>query len=448
MNLTSKEYLGTVLAYKDEVEPNKVYVDIPELNSTSNISNNRSTPISVSNPLTYKFINMKDENGNVVTSGSYYPIKPGTDVYIKFRTDNINSGYITGLGDRSSGSPVAVGSSPNDSVIIYADEKNRIYLDPQKDRFHISTGTGKTDFFMDSEGIIMQCNAPGGEYYQSYLELSPQGFVIKIGEKTLLFNESGFAINQGKDSGTSFIMTNKGVTLSADKYIKFSTQGEFNIYGENTYIQGESDMNVKGNVTKISGNQRAAINSSVVHINSWLDTHVKAGLNLSLEGQLKMSSRSILHNENTLGIKNSYGTLNTETKMIHSNSTLTGATGTVTGLEDGLKLKDMGLGVGVSSSTNATVNTSFLGIELGMAGLTTLFSFDNIASAIAGFIMNENTTGDVAVASSSLDDILFGNDSGADKGQNSVNKLNKIYFESVNRQKQFLESSANADLYI
>jgi len=438
----SKKYLGTILPYIDEVDPSKVYVYIPEIMA---LQNNQKI-LSVSNFFTNKLIKSKTDSG-LQYYGSYFPLKEGTEVYINFLSSDINSGYISGIGPSNSSHPIGLN---NKNYLIAETGRSRVYIDDERNRFHISLNNGKTDFLMDDKGIILQLSETKGTEpaITTLFEINENGLIFKIGDKSLIFNDTGFSVNMGPDNQTSFTITDKGITSIGEKFINNTSYGNINNYStNNSYFQSDGDLNIRSNVTKITGHQRLSLNSAVVHLNGWLDTHIKAGMNLNIESKLKLSFLSTLRDEKVLGMSNFFSTMDNRTTVMESTTSNTKADAVVTAVEDGMRIKGLGVGTSIATSLATAANSTMLGTMAGFAGLTTLFSIDNIGTSLASATINDNTVGDAAADAISINNNSMGTIiQSSITDNNFINKLNKRYQTNLIEEIKYTDYSSIKDL--
>ena len=450
MKLTDKVFLGTVLPIQDGLSPTKVAVNIPELQLLINsqkeilventLTNNLFTINTNTNPndLAYK-LNIQNKSDTHII-GNYYPLLPGTDVYIKFKSDLLSSGYIVGFANDINRVNPQIGD-PQTLFLIAKYDNNMVYLDPSKKRFHISLN-GESDLFMDQQGIILQMNDNTGDepVFRSQLELNKNGFRVKIKDKELNFNESGLSIGS-PNSETQFVMSDKGFNISAEKYINISTHGTLNIYGENTHIQGEGEMNVRGTITKLTGHQKISMNGAIVHVRSWLDTHIKSGMNLTLESLLKMEINASLRDDLTLGMHNQYASVFNKSSMLSAETGLYDSKSITTQVTDSMSIKDLGIGTSTSASVGTSAASIMLGTKTALMAFTTTINIDNIGPAIASAIMNDSTVGDTAIAANSISELLIGNDDNLFNKFSSHTFITKAY--SMNKEKDDILKSKN-----
>jgi len=439
-----KVYVGVVQPLTDDINPAKIYVNIPELFMFANVKTaSLKNSVLVDNPFSNRLIKNK-QGDSFHYYGSYFPLKPGTEVLIKFRTDDINSGYIIDIGSSNKTVPIQAGKET--TFLIAETSKSRVYIDDYNNRYHVTIGNGNSDFFMDDKGIVLQMSETVGvePIVKSYFEINKDGLVFKLGEKELLFNDTGFSIKLGGETKTIFSLTEKGVVLGAEEYLNISSFGNTNIYSaKNSYIQSDGDLNLKGNVTKVTGNQRASLNSAVVHVRGWLDTHIKAGMNLKLESLVKLDIQSIIKNELVVGVSNYFSSLDNKTIITEGKSSMLSASSITTIIEDGLRLKDMGLSTNVVQNISSVSQATMLGTMGTFMGLTTLFSLDNVGTAVASAVINDNSVGDSASNALSISGGLLSGifKTPIDK-KNYINKLNKLHNLSKDREAEFTVESS------
>jgi len=408
--LTGKKFVGIIEDYFDEKYPTKYFVKLPTLVTDNKV-------ILVENKLNnYSAVKLKNTE-TAVYSGSYFPLIPGTKVIVEFRTDKISTGMITELHYDSQAVPPGQ-SVDNYYLIAETPNGSRIYFDDSKNRFHINN-SGRTDFFMDNDTIVMQTTDEANEPTSSF-ELSKNGLIITFGTRSLIFNEAGFSVNSGDNSNTFINMTDKGIAIKGEEFLSIDTQ-KLDIRGESTNFQSLGQMHIRANTLNLTGTQKAALNSSVVHIEGWLSSYIKAGLTLNLESKVFYRTQSLINDENNLAYKHVYSAMESKENTMSAETSTFKANAISTIANDGVILNNLGVATSIAPSLATSISTVSNSLHAGFASFGTFMSFDNIASSVVGSVLTDSMIADTASVAIPTDKSLSG-----------------IFFKKDNNTKTFL----------
>jgi len=424
VNELDRVYTGVILPYTDKVNPSKYAVHIPELHN-SGTGSMTSQYTWASNEYSNNMQKIKKTDGQYKEFGSYFPLESELGVLVKFHNaDKSRSAYIIGVIPEHKDSPK---NANRDSYYLLAGTKggSKIYIDDDKDRIHLSQNGGKTDLMMDQYGITMQTSNTETDtnIVTSKLELSENGFNVRFGENQMVFNETGFAITYGENR-TFFKMTKKGIEICAEDFLNVSAFGPCSLYGETMNVQGEGALNLRGTNTKLTGLQKLAMNSNIIHLEGVMDTHIKAGMNLTLDSKLFLNSQCIISDQQVLGMSNFFSPMDNKVTSLAVESSSFKAEAIPTIASDGMNLKGMGIATSTAGSVSSATTATMLGLKATMMATTTIFNLDNIGTAIASAVMTDNTIADSAEPSNSISDNLFGSLPANDDGTNYITKLN------------------------
>lgn len=379
MNLIDNIYIGIILDKFDSIYPTKYFVKIPAISDRELlVQNSLNNYIAVKNNETTKF------------QGNYIPLPVGTKVNIKFQTNNINSGYIESI--HYDNQAVPPGESADEYYLIMETASGaKIYFDNSKARFHINNND--TDFFMDQTSVIMQTSK--NNVVTSSLELSTDSFIVKVGAKALTFSEAGFSINAGNRANTFINVTDKGIAMKGEEFLTIDTQ-KLDIRGESANIQSLGFLNLRGTVLNLTGSQKAALNSSVVHIEGWLSSYIKAGLSLNLESKVYFNTKCLINDEANLATKHVYSSVESTESLMSAETSTFKASAITTGSTDGIIINNLGVATAVAPSLATSLNTLGIGMQIGFMVFGTFMSFDNIASAVVGTVLTDSMIADAA----------------------------------------------------
>jgi len=390
--LKSNRKIGIILEEVDELYPTKYFVKIPVLTNQK---------ILVQNGLTsYTAVN----NGGIINySGTYFPLQAGTKVIIEFLTEELTTGRIIGIEDDSIAVPPGQ-TRENYYLIMETKNGSKVYFDEYKNRFHISNAN-RTDFYMDDQSIILQTSDESNTQ-KSFLELSENGFLIKFGDKALVFNDSGFSISS-KNSNTFFNITDKGIAMKGEEFLSLDTQ-KLDIRGESVNLQSLGNFHIRGSVLNLTGTQKASLNSSVVHIEGWLSTYIKSGMTLNLESKIFYKTQSLVSDEINLAFKHTYSSVESRESSLSAETSTFKANAISTIANDGLVLNNLGVATSVAPSLATSLNATSLSLTGSFTAFGTFMSTDNIGSSVVGAILTDNSIADSASVATPKDKSMIG----------------------------------------
>jgi len=435
-NLTTKQYIGIIEDFYDETMPTKYIVVIPELTQLSQ-------KIIAENHLN-KYIAVKNTDTTVSTItegstqylGSYIPLKPGIKVNIRFSTPELSSAYIDSIHYDSVAVPP--GQSRNDYYLLMETPNgSRIYADDAKRRIHISN-SGNSDIFMDNQSVILQTSKDNK--VKSFFELSENGLVIKFGKKSFIFNDSGFVVNHGEDSNTFINITSKGVSIKGEEFVSIDTN-KLDIRGESTNIQSQGDFSIRGNVLNLTGTQKAALNSSVVHVEGWLSTYIKAGLELNLESKVAFRTQSLIKDELNLAVNHSFSSIDSKESLMATETSTFKANAIATVANDGIMLNNLGIASAVAPSLSTSLIALNQTLHVGFGLFGTFMSFDNIASSVVGSVLTDTIIADTASVASTRSYSLAG--VFTDNKFDTTNFLNKLNKDNILKKQDYSKGVLN-----
>jgi len=278
-NLT-KEFTG----YIKKDEPNKVsgkyLVYIPELlgDSTDDIKTlllpNETNPSMFSRWL-------DTDTKLPVSAGSYFPLREGMVVSVRFRGTSLESGYISSI---NSEFPLVDSPDKRDSFYLINKTLNGswIYQDDSKNLTHIMHNNGSANIIIKNNSISLQI---GGEAQKNIIEVSDKSTTMQYGKKSsIIMDDTGIKFKVG-DNVIS--MTESGILLKSLKNLDIEASSKLNLKGDVTKLQGSTTLNVYGNVTRISGAHQLNLTGSVVALDSTFTTAVKSKGVVELNGMTK-----------------------------------------------------------------------------------------------------------------------------------------------------------------
>jgi len=436
MDLKNGIFTGIILDMSSDTYPTNYFVKIPELLNSGEqlmVRNNLNTFVAVKEP----------SMQSTTFSGSYTPLVAGTKVNIVFAQDDLQTGSISSIHYDSQAIPPG---QPSTGYYLIAETPNgsRIYVDEYKNRMHLTNAGGLSDIFMNEDTIILQTNSNERESkIQSSLELSKNGFKVKFGDKSFGFNDSGLHFNQGENGNTFFNMTEKGISMKGEEFISIDTE-KLNIRGEMVNLQSNGNFNIRGTVLNLTGTQKASMSSSVVAIEGWLSTYLKAGLTLNLDSKVFYRQQCLINEETNLAVKHTFAPVSSTENLMSAETSTFKATAIGTMANDGVIINN----IGVASAIAPSLATSMIGINtslhLAFAGFGTFLSLDNIASSVVGTVLTDtmvaSSAGPATTDTSSIMGMFGGN-------EESSNFLNKLHTENNLFKSDYNESVRDYSRY-
>lgn len=268
MLLTEKEYSGIVLGEPDPKNIGRYKVYIPEM--MSKLSNS-SDGIWVQNEIhKHKFHRYVDTKARIsdedASYGSYMPLQPGTRVFVLFKSESMDSGYI----DRIASFDTIPGQNANRDNFYLALKTTKgswIYVDEELGIMQFVFHNGKVEFMMTDEFVQLYKGEPKaagkeGVLPKSLIHMDNEKIVCTVEDNT--FTEiKKESIKLSVNSGSSSI---------------FMDPNTINIRSANVKINGESAVHLKGADMQLNASS-FGIQSSSVDINTGI-TNISGPVNL------------------------------------------------------------------------------------------------------------------------------------------------------------------------
>jgi len=345
----TKEYVGIIIDDKDPQKLGRYKVKIPELFMTDDEHAGIWALNKVGNYQRYK------KGNKVVSAGTYFPLKKDMMVKVKTFTDSLIYAEITELVSRDKIPTKAEGRDTYHQV-IKTEDGTFCYYDEKKKLFSLFVDWGSQAYMIHKDkmefysGENINNGTRGVKKKKTVFKMTPQGYTISNDNSFVELQDNVVEMRVARD--TYFKMHKDGIEMYGKK-VKLHGTEEINIYsGKLVRIQGEDEMHILSNETRITGYQTALLASNFVKINGAHHIYQVSDNNHIISKKLtEMSSNDIDMNSKKLNITN------TATSM---DSKIVGITGVLATAKPALspKFKDTGAGTSVANSTKSTCNSS------------------------------------------------------------------------------------------
>lgn len=330
----------------------------------------------------------------IISSGSYYPLYPGMKVNVRFRTDALESCYITNV---ISDIPLIDKTSNRDNFyLINKTKKNSwIYQDDDRGITHIMHDGGSSNIVLEKEKIVLHTGQPIGDgikgtLISNALEIGATGTKLEFGDNSIILDSTGITFKCGNNILT---MTDNSTKILSSGSLDLVSEKNINFQGKNLFLTGLEEAHLYSNVTRLTGNTQLALSSNVVTIDGISSTFIKGG-QVTIEGLLrtKIIGPTVELSSLTNMSISSMGALT----MSSQATIISGASTVINGANifmDGMIVHGMSAAASISASMiamNLGLNT---GMDVANAALVTSLGFSDPFSATTNSIITSTATG-------------------------------------------------------
>jgi hypothetical protein len=407
MNLQEKEFQGIIYDGIEDYE-GRYKVHVAALYPTS-----EPILLSLSNEvLGNRFSRWYDPNlQSIKSSGSYYPLQSGMKVIVKFKNNDINSGYIHGV---VSEVPLIDSVKNRDTFYLLNKTVNGsyIYQDDSRNITHLMHSNGKSNVFLDDDRVVLSTNEPvntGKDYSVplSYVELTKNTFKVSssLYDNYISMDESGIVLRAGN---SMISISSKGIQFDTPGDIKMN-QGNFHLKAGKLFLEGSDELHLMGNVVRMAGNTSVNINGGIVSLDSFKTTYIKSNLAVIVESlsRVKVSGTicelSALTNLSVSGL-----TTTIDSQMLNLSGSVTNiAAGSI--FMDGILNHNLGV---ASSSASGMVATNLglnLGVDAAVAATSISSGMNDMVSGIVNATLVQTLPGSARFASIGVPPIINSN---------------------------------------
>ena len=385
-----------------DITPGKIYKAIIQgLSDTTDGKYKVYIPSLMAHDKTFKWCYAKNRVGKygkwidpnnskmVYSIGNYIPLHIGMNVEVLFDTMNHDSCRIIDIYYDQ----IPLNKDDQQTFYLFGKTKNgtQIYTDDSRGITHIEHNKGLANIIMMDDKISLSTNEVSdlGTNNFSNIELSKESIILKVGNTSLILDESGF-IFQTKDNKWEF--GNKEMTYKTKKY-NIEAE-EYAIQANKVYINGLEEAHIKSTVTRVTGGQHLSINGNVVNIDSNTNTTVQSTGSVNIKSILNMAiscpTNIALSTEGMLALDGTQTILNGITTVVNGTTLALNAP---TVFEDSQIIR----GIGAASSTATTMVAAMKSLYYSMKAvdisLTTAFHFNDPFSGMACNVMTETLPG-------------------------------------------------------
>ena len=285
-NVKDKEYIGVIKEGTDNKLDGRYLVHIRELMATDS----SLKPIWAKNEVQgNRFARWLDFNTkNIMSSGSYHPLREGMMVNVKFRSDSMESAYITNV---VSYLPLVDKSSMRDTFYLLNKtvKGSWIYQDDARKFTHIMHNNGASNITLDDDSVTIHNGLPiengkGGVLLRNALSVGKAGTKMEFGNSSIILDETGITFKAGE---TLMTLTESGIKMISNGSVEVDSGKNLRLKGKDTHIQGNDNLQLFSNVLRMTGNVQTAIVSNTINIDSMSLTAIRSTGQVNIEGTVK-----------------------------------------------------------------------------------------------------------------------------------------------------------------
>jgi len=373
-NIQGKIFIGYILDIEDPAKLGRKAVYIPSL---------LKSPLTGEKYVFCKeaintFVRARDPLKNDIpyfSYGHYQPLLPGTKVLVTFVTNSPNSGYIIGV-DATIKEPF----NNNEWIIFKTPKNSEFYINDENGTLHIKNAKGFTNLYMTKDDIYLQVNdidndakSENNLKAQTYIQLSKDKIIFKVGNAVYSFGNNGITLSTGKKSSTFIEVTKDTININAAKNINInSEEGTVGINAQYAYVTGYNELHLYGTDARFTGAQKAQISGSTVVMWGWLDAHVK-GMHVGIDAWISLETFTTVKNEINLALENVFSGVVTKSSSLESTMTGLKSESYSIKTQDGIIISNLGMGAGISSTMASTGNSVTLGLKTTLLTMNTAF---------------------------------------------------------------------------
>ena len=378
------EYIGVITKSPSNESDGKYLVYIRELMGAGDTHK----PIWIRNEvLGNRFSRWLDfDTKTIKSSGSYFPLKEGMMVNVKFRSNTMESGYISNV---ISYLPLVDKSESRDTFYLLNKTINGswIYQDDSRNLTHVMHNGGKSNIVLDDQSITLQT---GGKLKTNGFEVSDTGTKMEFGNSAIYMDSTGIVFKVGDTVAT---LSETGIIVKSQGNIEVESNKSLRLKGKNLAMSSSEKLTLYSSVLRLTGAQQAALNSNVVNINSLLHTNIESQAQVNISGLMKTKIQSPL--VDVLSLTN----LNLSCPVITLSGQTTNISGSILNLSGGSIAMDGTIthGLGIAAATNNSMKSMnlSLGLSTDAANISLVTSMGNsdVASGIANATMIQSIAG-------------------------------------------------------
>lgn len=392
MDLKNNEFIGIIREGIDGISvEGKYLIYIPELMA----SDETLKPVWLKNEVQgNRFSRWLDLSAGVVlSSGSYYPLQPGMTVNIKFRSDELESGYITNVISHIP-LPDTIRNRDTFYLLNKTTKNSWIYQDDNRGITHLMHNAGTSNVILDDDGITLHVGTPinngiAGTSTENALSVGKSGTKLEFGNNSIIIDETGIMLTAGN---SVISLTENGIQVLSTGQLDLVGEKNVNVKGKNLFLTGVEELHTFSNVTRLTGNQQLTLASNVITLDGVSSTFIKGG-QVTIEGLIKTKIKGPIFDLSALtNLSMSAPLLTISSQML----TLTGASTVLNGASifmDGMITH----GLSTATATANAMTSMNIGLDLGtdaanMAIVTSL-GMNDMISGVVNSVLTSTVTG-------------------------------------------------------
>jgi len=365
------DYDGVIVQGNNVNDPQGKYlVFIPELNTNQQ---HQIKPFWATNEVNGNVLSRwtNPESNMVSSSGSYFPLREGMNVNVRFRTESVNSAYINRI---KTNSPMLLEPVLRDEQYLINKTIRGSYIlqDDSVGETHISNLNGKTNIIMDDSRILLKVTegmTQAGVVSDGGFEVEKNGMTYNIGNVTFRVDLSGITMNVGDnilsitESGVNFFTKKLNLEANDNLYIKSNnikiTGSEtLQLFSNDLKATGNTNLNLVGHNVKMEADPLGSvhINGAYISVESLINTSIK-GSNVEV-----IALANFYANSPIMNLTSMMGTISSTTLALDSS----------TMLMDGTILSNIGAakslavsGTATNTVLSASLYAAYMGISMG-----------------------------------------------------------------------------------
>jgi len=325
------------------------------------------------------------------SAGSYTPLYPGMNVFVKFRGTSLDSAYITRVKskyakfDKRDGTYL-INKTKNGSYILQNDNTNTT---------HIVNNDGATQITLDDSKITLAVNknniADNVNKLVNAIEIDELGTKMKFGNSYIILDASGIKLQ----SGDNYLSVGEsGIDIITKETMNIISDRKLNMKSNQLKIDGTENVHLHSNDLKITGEQMLNLTGMVIGIDSSHTTYIKSTLYLMLSCPNYIGIDSL----STIDI-NATMNLNISSQMTAVSGTNLTLSGNITNLDsaslfiDGTIMHNVGSATASAQATIASNLGLKIGLEAGGLASATVLLLNSFANGIVASSMNSTLPG-------------------------------------------------------
>ena len=408
-DLTLRTFSGIVLKDKDPLGLGRYLVYIREL-SPVNTMNTFWVTSEISNFQFSRWIDpylhsSLDESKK--SSGSYFPLSAGMVVNIKFRSNDLTSGFIYKIVNNQNQVPLDTNKRDSFYLLCKTVNDSYIYIDEDKQTLHLMNNKGSTNIALNDQKITLHVgdlvsDGLDGITSRSIVELDKDKIGLKFGKHFIKIDDSGIILSAGENSNSFIRITESGIETNTNGNIKNRAEQDLSNIGKKVFNTGLDELHNYSKINRISGTQMMSMTGNVVTIDSLTETYIKGG-HIGIESlfKTKLSSLAIDILSLTSIYVNSLMYVNNAGSAIVQKSPSVAIAGS-TIFHDGMIMDNMGIAESLSSSLISSIVATSVATEGAAMSLTTAQLIGDEGSGAISVALNSSLTGSAQPANNIL----------------------------------------------